>query len=35
MPKRRSLEDIKPFVDNNIPIVYNTDGINPIYVNNE
>ena len=34
MPKRRSLEDIKSFVDNNIPIVYNTDDINPIYVYN-
>lgn len=35
MPKRRSLEDIKKFVDNNIPIVYNTDGINPIYVDDD
>ena len=32
MPKRKSLEDIKPFVNNDIPIVYNTDGVNPIYL---
>lgn len=32
---KRSLEDTKGFVDNNIPIVYYIDEINPIYVDKD
>ena len=32
MAKKRSLESPREFVNNNIPIVYNTDNINPIYI---
>ena len=33
--RKRHLDTVKPFVNNDIPIVYNTDNINPIYVDND
>ncbi len=32
--QRKHLDTVKPFVNNEIPIVYNTDNVNPIYVDN-